>query len=98
MELRTSRFAGLNGILGYTAFKRQNNSIAKQVIDKTRKMLNNSAHGVPKDGATRYIATSQKFSNALTSGKRKWANMHYRYIRHETKCSDQKVLLEVVNA
>jgi hypothetical protein len=53
---------------------------------------------VPNDGATRYIATSHEFSNALTSEKRKWAAMHYRYILHETKFADRTVLLEIVNA
>ena len=53
---------------------------------------------VPNDGATRYIATSHEFSSALTSEKRKWAAMHYRYIPHETKFADRTVLLEVVNA
>jgi len=52
---------------------------------------------VPNDGTTRYIATSYEFSKALTSEKRKWSAMHYRYILHETEFADQTVLLEVVS-
>jgi len=53
---------------------------------------------VPGDGVKRYIATSLEFSNALKSEKRKWKSRHYGYLGHETKCSNQTVILEVVNA
>jgi len=50
---------------------------------------------VPIDSTARYIATSKEFANALTSPKRKWQNMHYRYLKHETNSKDQTILLEV---
>lgn len=56
------------------------------------------ASSVPDDGAVRYIATSFEFSQALASKSRKWGNMHYRYVPHDTECSNQTVMLEVVKA
>ena len=52
--------------------------------------------GVPDDGVRRFIATSSEFAAALTSQKRKWQNMNYRYIGHATGYPDQTVLLEIV--
>ncbi len=34
---------------------------------------------IPNDGIFRFIATSSEFAAALSSSKRKWANMHYSY-------------------
>lgn len=53
---------------------------------------------IPDDSVKRYIATSFEFSNALSSERRNWSNMHYRYVRHSTEYDDQTVLLEIVNA
>ena len=50
---------------------------------------------VPSDTTVRYIATSIKFARALTSPKRKWQNMHYRYVKHQTTFTDQTTLLEI---
>lgn len=51
---------------------------------------------VPNDGVRRFIATSSEFAAALTSQKRKWQIMNYRYIAHATGYPDQTVLLEIV--
>lgn len=65
---------------------------------KEKKDLRNlgCAEYVPNDLVARYIATSREFANALTSVKRKWHKMHYRYVTHETELNDQTVLLEIV--
>ena len=64
---------------------------------KEKKDLKNlgCSHEVPDDMITRYIATSTEFSNALSSPKRKWKNLHYKYIKHHTNLSDNTVLLEI---
>ncbi|WP_444935855.1 hypothetical protein ACJJIW_17180 [Microbulbifer sp. JMSA004] len=67
---------------------------------KEKKDLKNlgCSYALPSDGVDRYIATSLEFSNALKSEKRKWKSLHYRYFAHETKCSNQTVMLEIVSA
>ena len=53
------------------------------------------SHEVPHDSVTRYIATSTEFSDALSSPKRKWKNLHYKYNKHYTNLPDNTVLLEI---
>jgi len=53
------------------------------------------ANSVPDDSIFRYIATSAEFADALSSPNRKWDNMHYQYIRHETGLKNKTVLLEI---
>jgi len=55
-------------------------------------------NSVPDDSISRYIATSTEFANAISSKNRKWHNLHYRYIRHETGHKNRTVLLEVREA
>jgi len=64
---------------------------------KEKKDLRNlkCSERVPDDGVIRYIATSTEFANALSSPSRKWHNMHYHYIRHETNQKNRTVLLEI---
>ncbi|MEH6519278.1 MAG: hypothetical protein V7742_21580 [Halioglobus sp.] len=51
---------------------------------------------VPRDGVRRFIATSMEFSSALTSSKRKWHALPYRYLAHTNGGLGDTVLLEVV--
>lgn len=52
---------------------------------------------IPNDSVYRYIATSLEFADALSSPKRKWRNMHYKYLRHETGLNNSTILLEIKN-
>lgn len=56
------------------------------------------SEAVPGDGVSRYIATSEEFSAALTGPKRKWANMHYRYRPISTGLPLNTVMLSIVAA
>jgi hypothetical protein len=55
------------------------------------------AEGVPVDNIRRFISTSSEFSIALTSNKRKWKSIPYRYVAHQTNLPDRTVLLEVID-
>jgi hypothetical protein len=64
---------------------------------KEKKDLKNlgCATRVPDDGVARFIATSEEFAQALSSPKRKWSAMHYRYKRHDIGLSDNTMMLEI---
>lgn len=66
---------------------------------KEKKDLKNlgCSQEVPVDWITRYIATSTEFSNALSSPKRKWKKLHYRYKKHHTNLPCNTVLLEITS-
>jgi hypothetical protein len=53
---------------------------------------------IPDDSVKRYIATSEEFAKALSSPKRKWSKMHYRYILHSTATENKTVILEITRA
>ncbi len=51
------------------------------------------ADGVPRDNIRRFISTAPEFSLVLTSDKRKWKSIPYRYLTHQTNIPDKTVLL-----
>lgn len=53
---------------------------------------------VPEDGIDRFIATSHEFAMALTSIKRKWNLLHYRYQIYESTRADHTTLLKIVTS
>ena len=75
-------------------------SISAAQNGKEKKDLKNlgCAQSVPEDGVKRFIATSEEFSRALSSTKRKWKQLHYRYLKHQTGSKGNTVMLEVVSA
>ncbi len=52
--------------------------------------------GVPKDGIYRFLCTSSEFADALTSEKRDWAMLLYRYIAHPVADGSETFMLEVL--
>lgn len=53
--------------------------------------------GVPRDGVHRFLCTSREFAEALTSGKRDWATLPYRYIAHSVLDGSETFMLEVLS-
>ena len=50
---------------------------------------------VPLDGVRRFIATSNEYSKALCSHKRKWSMKHYHYVCHSNSNDNATVILEI---
>lgn len=53
---------------------------------------------VPVDGVDRFTATSSEFAAALTSPKRKWSMLHYRYDPIHTGSPQKTVMLKLMSA
>jgi hypothetical protein len=52
--------------------------------------------GVPKDGVHRFLCTSSEFADALTSEKRDWTMLPYRYLNHRVADGSSTVMLEIL--
>ncbi len=65
---------------------------------KEKKDLGNlgCSETVPSDEVDRFIATSVEFAAALTSSKRKWPLMHYRYRLIDTQLPQLTIMLFVI--